>query len=99
MFIALRPGKRHVAPFTSGVVRAGYQPAIDHNSAATTGSENDAKNRSHSRTCAIMGFGKGEAVGVIGDPHRHADAPFKIDVKRTAIEPNRVSVLGQSCGR
>lgn len=93
MFIGLCPGQRYVAPLAASVVWASHQPVVNHNATTAAGAKNDSKYGAHVCPRAVMGFRKGEAVSIIGQPYRALHAPFKIEVEWAAIEPNRISVL------
>jgi hypothetical protein len=46
---------------------------------------------------AVCGFGEGEAVRVVHEPHWAAESLLEIAAQRLAVEPGRVGVLHESC--
>ena len=63
-----------VAPFAGDVLRAGPHPPVDHQPAADAGAEDDAEHHPRPLPRAAHRLGEREAVGVVLDPHRPADA-------------------------
>src|SRR5690606_17773080 len=64
------PGQRVVPPFAGNAVGAAHQLAVEHQPAADAGAENHAENAARTGAGSIAGLGKGEAVGVVGQPYR-----------------------------
>ena len=92
-FIRSGPRQRVVAPFSSDGVDAGDDPAVDHDAAADTGTENDAENRCGARTRAVDGLRQGEAVGIIGEADRTLQSVFEVCIQPLADETAGVGVL------
>src|SRR5262245_44342646 len=76
VFIRCHPGERVVPPFSANAAWSVEESPIDHQATAASCSQNNPKHGVGVFCCPIAGFGQGEAVGVIGKPHRSGKCNF-----------------------
>ena len=82
--------QRVVAPFAGDRVGAGERLALDHDAAADAGAEDHAEHHRRARGSAVDRLGQREAVGIVGDRHRHRERLREIRAQRPALDPGQV---------
>ena len=87
-------------PFAGNAVPAIINAAVERDSSATAGPENDSENNMLARARAVGRFGNGQAVGVIRAPHLAPQRAAQVFVERFSIQPGRIRVFYQAglCG-
>ena len=89
-------GKRVVAPFSTNAARSVEQPSIDDEAPAASCSQNNPEYGARMLSGPIDCFGQGEAIGVVGEPHRRGKRSCKVAVEGTAVQPSRIGILQQT---
>ena len=90
-------GERDVAPFAADGVDALDEAAVHHDAAADAGAEDDAEDDLGAGAAAVHGFGKSEAVGIVGDFHRAVEDAGEVAAEVAAVQPGGVA-LGDVAG-
>ena len=85
-----------MAPLAGHAVAALDQPAVDHQTPAAAGAEDDGEDHRAVRARAVHGFGQGHAVGVVGHAHGTLQPPLQIVMQRKAVQPDAVGVAHQA---
>lgn len=98
------PGQRIVSPFAGDAVRPADQATVDDQATADAGTQNDPEHTARAATGAVAGLGKGEAVGVVRQPHRARKELLQICLQILADQADRVGILdpsmvGRACSR
>ena len=93
-------GEHVVAPLAGNAVMTVENAAVDDDAGADPGAHDDAEH--HFRIGMVlahrtkMGFCQREAVGIVGDQHRHTQLALQILLERLAVELGGVAVLHQA---
>ncbi len=87
-------------PFAGNAVPAIINAAVERDSSAAAGPENDGENNMLARARAVGRFGNGQAVGIIRASHFARQRMAQVFVERFSIQPGRIRVFYQAglCG-
>ena len=89
-----------MTPFSGNTARSVDHPPVDDEATAASCTQNNPEYDVRILCGTIDGFGQGEAVSVVGEPHRRFKRDFQVSVERATIEPGRIGILHQaSAGR
>ena len=95
----VRQGQGVVAPFAGDGVAAFVDLAAERQTAAAAGAEDGGEDDGGSGGGAVMGFGRGEAVGVVGAADGAVEGGFQVVAEGLAGHPDRVGAFDQAGGR
>ena len=90
--IGVRPGKRIVAPLPGNGVGSGEQPTADDDTTAGSGADDDAEDTGRPAAGPVRGLREREAIGIVGDPHRPAQAQRQVLIQGSPVQPDRVGI-------
>ena len=79
-----------MAPFAGDAIPTAEERLADDNPATDPGAENDAEDDIGVGCGAIDCFGKGEAIGIVLEPHRAAKPLLEVAIERLAVERGAV---------
>ncbi len=87
-----------MAPLAGNGVGAIEHLTVDDDAATDAGSQDHAKHDGRTGGGTIGGFGQGQAVGVVGQPHRATEHAFQVFFEWLANEAGRVGIFHAAAG-
>ena len=93
--MVLRPGQRHMAPFTGDRIGPRMDLTAHRQPAAAASAHNDAEHRMRPGGGPVTRLRYGQAVGVVRHPHRPAKPPRQVMINGMADQPDGIGVLHQ----
>ena len=94
----LEIGQRRMAPLPGNGVGAIEHLAVYDDAATDAGAQNHAKHDGRTGGGTIGGFGQGQAVGIVGQPHRSRQRTFQVFLERLTVEAGRIGILHPAAG-
>jgi hypothetical protein len=88
-----------VSPLAGQAVGSGVGVAAEGDAAAAAGTHDHAEDNMEVAGGAVGGLADSEAVGIIGAADRAREGVREVALQRAAVEPERVGILDQACGR
>ncbi len=87
------PGQRVVAPFAGYAIDAGEQLAVHAYAGAAAGAQYRSEDGVVVLPGAVCSFGKGQAIGVVGQGYRPLQQVAQVLLHGLAVQPGGVGVL------
>ena len=88
-----------MSPFAGDGIGAREDVAAKDDSATAPGAENDSEDNLGIAAGAVAGFGKREAVGIVGQADLTLQERLEVGAQRLPNQTRRVGVLDQSAGQ
>lgn len=96
--VGIRQGQRVVPPLAGNAVAAAHHLPVDDDPAADPGTEDDAEDIVGAGSGPVDRFGKGKAVGVVGQPDFALQNRLQVAAQRLADQAGGIGVLDQAAG-
>ncbi len=91
----LGPGQRVVPPFARQPVRPLQDATVHGNAGPGAGAQDGGEDDCCTRAGTVGGFGKCQAIGVVGQHHRLPAGDLQVGLQRHAVEAGGIAVLHQ----
>lgn len=88
-----------MAPFAGNALGAIQKAPVDHDAAADARAEDGTEDDPPARAGPVACLRQGEAVGVIGEPHRPAEMPVEILAQGAVVQPVGIGIADAAGGR
>lgn len=82
-----------MAPFAGNAIGSVQHLAINDDTAAYAGTENNAEDTVFASRRTVAGFGQRKAVGVVGQPHFALEQCLQVAFQRLADQAGRIGIL------